>query len=152
MIGLLLVCGQTVWRIASVMSHCHADLRGCGGKCVCVAPCLWGARNTLVYTRRVAGVLYISLISVHLHLHTLTSADLPLYLHTPTRHLHIYITPAHPHCHSFTSALSFSLSTYLFSYYFKSNFFATSYSVTDCVKKSWLLDNSILSISLLGTA
>ena len=55
-----------------------------------------------------------TLTSVHLHLHTLTSADLPLYLHTPT-HLHIYITPAHPHCHSFTSALSFSLSTYLFS-------------------------------------
>ena len=45
--GLLLVCGQTVWRITFVMSQCHADLRGLGGKCVCVAPCHWGARNTL---------------------------------------------------------------------------------------------------------
>ena len=27
MIKLLLVCGQTVWRITSVMSQCHADLR-----------------------------------------------------------------------------------------------------------------------------
>ena len=30
-IGLLLVCGQTVWGITSVMSQCHADLRGLGG-------------------------------------------------------------------------------------------------------------------------
>ena len=60
-----------------------------------------------------------TLTSVHLHLHTLTSADLPLYLHTPT-HLHIYITPAHPHCHSFTCALSVSLSTYHFSSNFRS--------------------------------
>ena len=30
-IGLLLVCGQTVWRITSVMSRRHADLRGLGG-------------------------------------------------------------------------------------------------------------------------
>ena len=82
---------------------------------------------------------------------TLTSADLPLYLHTPT-HLHMYVTPAHPHCHSFTSALSFSFSTYLFSSYCKSDFFATSYSITDCIKKSWLLDNSILIVSLFGMA
>ena len=32
------------------------------------------------------------------------------------------------------------------------NFFATSYSITDCTKKSWLLDNSTLTISLLGIA
>ena len=38
--------------------------------------------------------------------------------HTPT-HRRSYITPAHPHSHSFTSALSFSLSTNLFSEYFK---------------------------------
>ena len=31
MIGLLLVCGQTVWRITSVMSQCHADSLGLGG-------------------------------------------------------------------------------------------------------------------------
>ena len=54
------------------------------------------------------------LTSLHLHLHTLTSADLPLHLTTPT-HLHIYITSVHPHCRSFTSVLSFFLSTYLFS-------------------------------------
>ena len=48
--------------------------------------------------------------SPHAHIRRSTSLN----LHTPT-HLHIHITPAHPHCHSFTSALSFSLSTYLFS-------------------------------------
>ena len=25
----------------------HEDLRGLGGKCVCVVPCHWGARNML---------------------------------------------------------------------------------------------------------
>ena len=29
------MCGQTVRRITSVMSQCHADLRGLGGKYVC---------------------------------------------------------------------------------------------------------------------
>ena len=29
-------------------SLCPADLHGPGGKCVCVAPCHWGARNMLV--------------------------------------------------------------------------------------------------------
>ena len=38
MIGLLLVRGQTVWRITSVMSQRHADLRGLGGKSVSAAP------------------------------------------------------------------------------------------------------------------
>ena len=33
--------------------------------------------------------------------------------------MHMYIAPAHPRSHSFTSALSFSLSTHLFSSYFK---------------------------------
>ena len=42
-ISLLLVCGQTAWRITFVMSQRHADLRALGGKCVCVAPCHWGA-------------------------------------------------------------------------------------------------------------
>ena len=46
-IGQLLMCGQTVWRIMSVMSQCHADLCGLGGNCVCAAPCHWGARNRL---------------------------------------------------------------------------------------------------------
>ena len=36
------------WRITSVTSQCHADLCGLGGQCVCVAPCDWGARDTLV--------------------------------------------------------------------------------------------------------
>ena len=45
--------GRPRSEISSVMSQCHADLRGLGGKCVCVAPCHWGARNT--QTRRVAG-------------------------------------------------------------------------------------------------
>ena len=47
----LLVCGQTVWRncVRDVtVTQCHADLRGLGGKCVCMAPCQWGARNMLV--------------------------------------------------------------------------------------------------------
>ena len=84
-----------------------------------------------------------SLTSVHLHLHTLTSVDLPLHLHTSA---HLYRT-----CTSTLSLLHirplFSLSTYLFSSYFRFNFFATSYSITDCIKKSWLLDNSILIVS-----
>ena len=44
------------------------------------------------------------------HLSTFTSSHLT----TPT-HLRIYITSVHPHCRSFTSVLSFFLSTYLFS-------------------------------------
>ena len=32
----------------------HWELRDLGGKCVCVAPCHWGARNMLVQTS-VAG-------------------------------------------------------------------------------------------------
>ena len=44
-------CGQSTF----VMSQCHWDLRGLGGKCVCVAPCHWGARNMLAETQRVAG-------------------------------------------------------------------------------------------------
>ena len=51
-----------------------------------------------------------SLVSVHLHLRTLTSTDLPLHLHTSTD---LYRTCT-SHCHSFTSILSFSLSTHLF--------------------------------------
>ena len=52
MIGLLLTD-----RVANYVRDVagHADLRGLGGKCVCVAPCHWGARNMLVSTRRVAG-------------------------------------------------------------------------------------------------
>ena len=44
---LLLVRGQTARQTTSMMSLCHADLRGLGGKCVCVAPCHWGARSML---------------------------------------------------------------------------------------------------------
>ena len=48
---LLLVCDTRCPEIASVMlprhADCHADLRGLGGKCVCVAPCHWGAQNML---------------------------------------------------------------------------------------------------------
>ena len=33
-IGLLLVCGRQCGEITFVMSQCHADLRGLGGKCV----------------------------------------------------------------------------------------------------------------------
>ena len=44
---LLLVCDRRCGEITSVMSLCHADLRGLGGKCVCVAPCHWAARNML---------------------------------------------------------------------------------------------------------
>ena len=88
---------------------------------------------------------YISFLSP-LYIYIFTRSHLQIYLSTATR-LHIYIAPAHPHCHSFTSALSFSLSAYLFSSYFRSNFVATSYSITVCIKKSWLLDNSVLKIS-----
>ena len=35
----LLVCGGPCGEIRCVM--CHWDLRGLGGKCVCVAPCHW---------------------------------------------------------------------------------------------------------------
>ena len=52
---LLLVGGGPCGEITFVMSQCHADLRGLGGKCVCDAPCHWGARSMLVQTRRVAG-------------------------------------------------------------------------------------------------
>ena len=56
MICLLLVYGQTAWRnyvrdVAVPLGICAA----LGGKCVRVALCHWGARNRLVYTRRVAG-------------------------------------------------------------------------------------------------
>ena len=47
-ICLLLVCGGPRGGITSVMSQRHEDLRGLGGKCVCDAPCHWGARNMLV--------------------------------------------------------------------------------------------------------
>ena len=47
-ICLLSVCDGPCGEITFVMSQCHADLRGLGGKCVCVAPCHWGARNMLV--------------------------------------------------------------------------------------------------------
>ena len=79
----------------------------------------------------------LSLTCVDLHLDTLTSADLPLHLHTS---VHLYrtcksntVTPSRPP--------SLSLLLYIFSLYFKLNFFATSYSITDCIKKSSLLDN-----------
>ena len=48
--------------------------------------------------------------SSHAHIRRSTS----LHLTTPT-HLHIYITSVHPHSRSFTSVLSFFLSTYLLS-------------------------------------
>ena len=49
------MCGRPCGEITFVMSQCHADLHSLGGKCVCVAPCHWGAQNMLVKTRRVAG-------------------------------------------------------------------------------------------------
>ena len=49
--------------------------------------------------------------SSHAHIRRSTSPP----PHTPT-HLRIHITSVNPHCHSFTSALSFCLSTYLFSH------------------------------------
>ena len=48
-----------------------------------------------------------------LHIYIFARSHPQIYLSTSI-HLHIYIAPAHPHCHSFTSALSFSLSIYLF--------------------------------------
>ena len=51
----LLVCGGPCGQSTFVTSQCHWDLRGLGGKCVCVAPCHWGARNMLAQTWRVAG-------------------------------------------------------------------------------------------------
>ena len=50
------------------------------------------------------------------YLDTLTSADVPLHLHT-SAHLYCACTST-VHCHSCASALSFSLSTHLFSWYF----------------------------------
>ena len=41
LICLLLVCGGPCGEITCVMSQCHWDVRGLGGKCVCVAPCHW---------------------------------------------------------------------------------------------------------------
>ena len=35
-------------EITFAMSQRHANLRGLGGKRVCVVPCHWGARNMLV--------------------------------------------------------------------------------------------------------
>ena len=49
-----------------------------------------------------------------LYMFIFTRSHLQIYLSTSPR-LHIYITSVHPHCHSFTSVLSFVLSTYLFS-------------------------------------
>ena len=80
-IGLHLVCGQTVRRFTSAMSQCHARSWPTTLRCRCIC----------------------------------ASTSTPPHLHTPT-HLHIYITSVHPHCHSFTSAFSFFLSTYLFSH------------------------------------
>ena len=38
--------GRPCGEIRSVMLlQCHVDLRGLGGKCVCVAPCHWRARS-----------------------------------------------------------------------------------------------------------
>ena len=88
---------------------------------------------------------YISFLSP-LDIYIFAHSHLQIYLSTST-HLHSYIAPTYPHCHSFTSTLSFSLSTYLFPSYFKSDLLATSHSITDCIKKSWPLDNSILVIS-----
>ena len=51
------------------------------------------------------------------HESILTCSHLHMCLSTSTQ-LRIYITPAHLHCHSFTSALSFFLSTHLFASYF----------------------------------
>ena len=49
MIGLLFWCvGRPCGEVTAVMSQCHADLRGLGGKGVCVAQCHWGARNNVV--------------------------------------------------------------------------------------------------------
>ena len=84
----------------------------------------------------------LSLTCVDLHLDTLTSADLPLHLHTS---VHLSRT-----CTSTLSLLHVRPlfpSFYIFSLYFEFNFFATSYSITDCIKKSWLLDNSIVIVS-----
>ena len=53
MIGLLLVCGQTVWRIKSVMPQCLADLRGLGGKYVCVA---WRKRDVSLVSGMTGGI------------------------------------------------------------------------------------------------
>ena len=49
-------CGTPCGETTSVMSLCHAVLRGLGAKCVCMAPCLWGA-ETSVCKR---GVLQVS--------------------------------------------------------------------------------------------
>ena len=55
---------------------------------------------------------YISFLSP-LYMYIFARSHVQIYLSTST-HLHIYIAAAHLHCHSFTSALSFSLSIYLF--------------------------------------
>ena len=68
---------------------------------------------SLLHIRPLFLSTYLFILSP-LYIYIFTRSHPQIYLSTST-HLHIYITPAHPHCRSFTSALSFSLSTYLFS-------------------------------------
>ena len=42
------IASSSVWTDVWRNYVRDVDLRGLGGKCVCVAPCHWGARNMLV--------------------------------------------------------------------------------------------------------
>ena len=50
------MCGQTVWRITSVMSQCHADLRGLDGKYTFARRRATGERETCWRKRGVSLV------------------------------------------------------------------------------------------------
>ena len=91
----------------------------------------------------------LSLTCVDLHLDTLTSADLPLHLHT---YAHLYRTCASTlsllHIRPLFLSFYISFSLHILNF----TLFTTSYSITDCIKNSWLLDKSVFIVSKLGSA